>query len=245
MIIAVFIQRSRFGKRVYELRDSNLTISGVFAFKKFERRVNMQHISPEFIRVRRYVVRFVYVPLIFACLAGLLIRGLRFLPGGPYFLVVVIGAILVVTWLWQAVRGISPVEIVAFRNANNHVQFDIVKEEAQAAEFEEFIAQLSKSITGTSDSAPSGLADRRLVSLPEGQGASRGYWWIGSLSLGFAAGLLLIANRGNQDPSVVVLTFPCSFGGLFLCIYSFVAKERFRYLSVIGALMALAPIFFH
>ncbi len=30
-------------------------------------------------------------------------------------------------FLWQAIRGIAPVEVVVFKNTNNFVQFDVIK----------------------------------------------------------------------------------------------------------------------
>jgi hypothetical protein len=237
----IFIQRSRFGKRIYELRDSKLTISRNFGLKSSERTFNMQHMSPNFVRVRKRTPRLVYLPLAFAGLAGLLMRDLRFLPTLLYVLVVESGIVIVITSLWLAVRGIPSVEIVAFKNANNHLQFDLVKEEAQATEFEEFIVLLSNSIAGNLSEASK--ASQVTASVDKKTRVQ--YWWIGSLGLGFCAILLVLINKTLNDPSMVFLTFPCSVGGSVLCFYSFAAKERLRYLSICGAILSLAPIYVH
>src|ERR1700685_1396117 len=179
---AFFIQRSRLGKRVYELRDSKLTISGKFGFKKCTREFNMHYISPDIVRAKRRMARLVQIPLALACLAGLVLRVFRFVPWGIYIFVVEVCGVIGIMSLWQAIRGIAPVEVVVFKNTNNFVQFDVVKEAKQGAEFEEFIEALLNSISAEKNSTRSAFL--RPTPGTETALASPSYYWIGSIALG-------------------------------------------------------------
>src|ERR1019366_3106539 len=124
MAYDVFIQRSRLGKRVYELKDSTLTISGKIQFEKFEKSFPLNFTSPNYIRARRRLPYLVQIPIIGVCIGLLTLRLLSFLPTELYIFVVEIAGMWIVVSIWQAIRGIPPVEVVVFKNTNGRVQFD-------------------------------------------------------------------------------------------------------------------------
>jgi hypothetical protein len=242
MATDVFIQRSRLGKRVYELKDSTLTISGTFQFRKFERRFPLGFTSPNYIRVRRRLHWLIQFPLFVAVVALVAIKALSFLPEGLFEMVVEFFGMILVVSVLSAIRGIAPVEVVIFKNTSGRAQFDLVKETKQAAEFEEFVATLSNTIRGESTS--DGLKPEIQNGDPVLESTEPNYYWIASVVLG-GMSILIPQVSSVLFPGVewtFLPVFLCSFGGIGLCIYSFLKAERFRYISVVGAVLSIAPV---
>lgn len=236
----VFIQRSRLGRRIYELRESKLTVSGRLWFKVFD----LHYISPEFVRIRRRMPRLIQIPLAKACVAGLLIRLLRFLPPDPYFVVVELAVGFIAISLWHAYRGLAPIEVAIFRNTNDRIQFDLVKEKNQGTEFEEFITALVASI----DKARDLVTEHHEVELHSvSLRARRIPFWLLSLVCGGMALIWPLVNHFVYPlgPLLFPLTFLCTLGGLGSAVVSFSKTENLRFLSLIGAAIALAPPFIY
>jgi hypothetical protein len=137
-----FIQRSRLGRRLFVLDCTRLVVSGRRAGRAFEAIFPLSDVSPSHERVsgRYYVL--VTFPLAIAATISILIRGLVARTVVPCGIILIPGCLLVGYFLFQAVKGISPVEIIRFRNRQGIVLFDVVKEASQAAEFEEFISEV-------------------------------------------------------------------------------------------------------
>ncbi len=236
----VFIERSRLGKRIYELRDSSLTISGIRQFKKFEKTIPLGFTSPNYVRARRRLHYLVQVPIAKVCVGLLVLRVFSFLPTGPYVYVAEIAGILIGVSLWQAILGIPPIEIVMFKNTNGRAQFDLVKEKKQAKEFEEFVAKLASTIRGETGPASTGM----LVSTAQDDEVSKppSYFCISSLVVGSLwleiSHLEFWARFGGSDSFV---GFLISLLGAGLCLASFVRVEKLRFWSLVGAALTLVP----
>jgi hypothetical protein len=240
MATTVFIQRSRLGRRIYQLHGSKLTVSGRFWSKEF----NLYYISPKFVRLKRRVPRLFQVPLLLACVCGLIIRGLSFLPEDPYFAIIIVPCYLIGIFLWQAYKGFAPLEVVFFTNTNKRIQFDIVKDEKQGADFEGFVTALVDSIDNARDSATERLrSELPAVSVPQRRIP---YWLYSVISGGMALSWPLVSHfvcplGGFLFP----LTFLCTLGGVWCAFVSFSKAERLRILSLVGAAAGLLPPFLY
>lgn len=226
------------------MKDSTLTISGTFKFKKFEKTFPLSFTSPDYVRVRRRLHYLVQFPLVVACVALLIIRVLSFLPLGLYQLVVEFLGMIIFVAIWSAIRGIAPVEVVIFRNTSGKVQFDLVKEKKQAKEFEDFVSRLTSAIRGDNDSNTTGIQVD--VAEADGTATSHSYFCIASLVVGSLwleiSHLAYWDRMGGADS---FLGFLVSLLGVGLCVVSFSRVEKLRYLSVIGAALTFVHLFFH
>jgi hypothetical protein len=158
-------------------------------------------------------------------------------------MVVELFGMIIVMSVWSAIRGFAPVEVVIFRNTNGKIQFDLVKEKKQAKEFEEFVRRIVTAICGESFSG--NLTTEAQLGEPLLESSVPNYFWIASVALGgLSICLPQIASVlfPAADWTFFVL-FPCSFGGIGLCVCSFLNAERFRYISLVGAALSIAPAF--
>jgi hypothetical protein len=240
----VFIERSRLGKRIFELKDSTLTISGTSRLKKFEQTFPLGFTSPNYIRARRRLHSLIQRPLVAACFVLFMIRSLSFLPSGLYALVVEFLAFIIVVFVLTAIRGITPFEVVIFKNTSGRAQFDLVKEKNQAKEFEEFVANIESAIRGEVGSTSTGIH----LALDQADDESRpnSYFCISSLAVGSlwveVSHLVFWVKFGGSDSFVGFLVSLLAVG---LCLGSFVRGEKLRFLSLVGAALTLAPLYIH
>jgi hypothetical protein len=243
MSCEVFIQRSRLGKRIYELKDSTLTISGTFQFKKFEKKFPLGFTSPDYIRVRRRLHYLVQIPIVGVCIGLLALRILSFLPWGLYIYVVYLSGTWIVVSVCQAIRGIPPVEVVVFKNTNGKAQFDLVKEKKQSREFEEFVAKLTSAIRGEVRSTEMQME----IDADLDASKSNSYFWISSLVVGSLwLEISYLKFWVTMETGWDFFTgFLASLIGVGLCIASFAKNEKLRYLSLAGAALTFVHLFFH
>jgi hypothetical protein len=142
----IFIQRSRLGRRIFELRGHTLTITRVFAGKKSTAVINMRHVTPAFTRARGRNHLLVQIPLFLALILALCIRLSLTAPQGLREVIIMTCGVWIAFCLVAAVRGFAPIEAVRFIGTNGRVRFDLVKEKKQAQEFEFFVESLRRSI---------------------------------------------------------------------------------------------------
>jgi len=137
-----FIQRSRGGRALFQVRGTHLSVSGMY----FNLETDLQEVSPDFERGKRRAYQVINFFLAVAAACALLMRLLEFLPPGLYTWVEVFGSMFIVISLWGAARFIRPLEIVRFKNRSGARLFDVIKEKDQAVEFEQFIEDLQRAI---------------------------------------------------------------------------------------------------
>lgn len=85
-------------------------------------------------------------PLALAFLTAFATWILRFLPKDVYDVAAMLGGTFVICFLWAAIRGVPPIELVRFRTKSGVSVFDVIKEKDQASEFEEFVEKLRATI---------------------------------------------------------------------------------------------------
>lgn len=67
----------------------------------------------------------------------------------PPVTVLIPGISMIGVFLWQAAKGITPVEIIQFHSTKGPVVFDVIKDGKQAEECERFVAELCARIQST------------------------------------------------------------------------------------------------
>lgn len=145
----------------------------------------------------------------------------------------------------SAIRGITPVEVVIFKNTSGRVQFDLVKEKKQANEFEEFVAKLTSAITG--EVKPTSTTMQVEIDEADDSSKSHSYFCITSLVVG---SLWLEISYLDFWTKMEVgwdstIGFLASVLGVGLCVGSFARSEKLRYLSLIGAALTFVHLIFH
>jgi hypothetical protein len=139
------VQKSRIGRRTFEIRDGHVEIAWKAEGKNTQIRVPMTDIDPE---CEELVVRRPYmfiVPLALAVLVTLATRALLVQQTVPKYFAIWTG-MCIPLFLWQAFRGLPPVELRRFRNRKGEVVFDVVREKTQARDVDDFIADLRMQI---------------------------------------------------------------------------------------------------
>jgi hypothetical protein len=241
--MAAFIERSRLGKVFYQLTGSRLSVSGTRGLRPFSLELDLTEISPNIQRIRG---RFLPSVLLFYGIGfGLLIVTaelfrLKWAPFDAVFWPAEITLMFSVSFLSIGYRWSSRLQAVRFRNILGKTVFDMVKERGYADEFEAFVEELQENIRRSK------VLDREfqpVASAPPEIPAPRENWWKASLILGIlSAGLprskVFVETTANFEFFII---FPCSVGGLALCVCSFLKKERWRFLSLFGAILAVLP----
>lgn len=166
----------------------------------------------------------------------------------------ILPALFALALLVAALRGIPRVELFVFLDHWRKPLFFIVRERHQSTECEAFLSVLIERIeclerNALPTSTPSQPHDSSAVKLPEADGdrislAGQNRWVIaigcGMLSAGFP----IVAPDEWANLTLMVVLFG-TMGGLSSGVMSFLAKERWRILAVIGiALSFVAPLFY-
>jgi len=135
-----FYQRSRLGAVAFELEGLQLRLSGKRGFVAINLEVDLRDISPHVERRRWRSFAFIAFPLGIAALCGLVVWLV------PNLVVALLGSMFGLACLWIAVRNIAPIELVTFRSNAGVPVFEVIKNQAQADEFENFIVSLVSTI---------------------------------------------------------------------------------------------------
>lgn len=137
-----FIERSRFGKTIYELKDTYLHISGRRFLVGVSMHVELRDISS---RTERLCRRF-YRPIILGSVVGLVSAGatLAFafqtvLPSEGVVYFEEFTGIFAAVSLGTAIRWIPRVEVVRFKSILGTTLFDAIREDKYADEFDGFV----------------------------------------------------------------------------------------------------------
>lgn len=138
-----FHQRSRLGDKFFALEGDQLHVSGRRGFKTFQCTFDLRDVALHSERIRGRTLGLVAIPLLLASGVALGVRLCVNQTSLPHEIIVVPGLIVIGTLLWQAIRGINPLEIIQFHSKQGGVLFDIIKEKRQAEQCERFISELS------------------------------------------------------------------------------------------------------
>ncbi|HVU17983.1 MAG TPA: hypothetical protein VHD32_13740 [Candidatus Didemnitutus sp.] len=255
MPAVIFIQESHLGRVIFELRDDALSFSQRRFGRRIEGQIPLRRLAPECETRAISPTRPLTISLIGAFLSGGLAWGIvqsPSIPAGAAAYLAEWPGIVCVICIVRAIRWSRRIEYYRFNNIWKRPVLHIIREKAQAAECDAFVAALIRQIElAESDLSPDEraalLAEAR--EMPATQSASGLVLsrWKGSIALGILACLLPLPPPiragfgGLLLPVVIVL---CA-GGASLSVFSFLSKERGRWFGLIGLLLSLVPPAFY
>jgi hypothetical protein len=253
----IFIQRSRLGRSIFMLGSEHLDVTAFNFGMKSAQKFSLKSISTDYQVIAHRYWFLILVPFVMAaaCIGlSYAILSQDAIPHGPVFHVgIFLAAFIIATF-----RGVPRVEHIVFLDHWKKPLFYIVREAAQAEACNAFVDDLIDRIeeieTGIPRTASPPVTLRGSISVRYGQTVAssqmqvRSYhYWIlaicsGALSAGYPiAAETVAALKQGMFPVVILGTF----GGLLFGVFSFVAKERMRVLSLAGVALALvAPLFY-
>lgn len=250
-----FIQDSRLGRVIFQIRDGCLFISSQHFGRQIEDRVDLRSLTSNYearaVRLYSWLV---------ICLAGCLLCavvmwGLWRQTTVPRDALLIFGTWAAMSFgvcLLGAIRATPRLFFYVFSNQWGNPALNLIRESRQAAECDAFVAELVAHI----ELAQSGLdqaARVRLLSELDtivdeslGQAPDADKWKL-SIGLGVLA-VGLPAFPGLVEYSAGLL-FPLIFlfcvGGMGFSYYSFLRKEPQRWWSLLGGALSLIPPIFY
>jgi len=254
--IPTFVQRSRLGKKIFQIRNGVLEISTSRLSTGFaEHRFDLQTLDPDYQpRTGRLHILLILggvgLVLSLAVLWGLQNQTVIPREAVPYFSYWP-GMMLAVSLGW-VVYGTRRVEYYVFCNHWKKPAFDIVREPAQTEECTRFILALVEHIKLAQSDLPAAERQTRaqaitsellLVAPPP---PIRRKWKLSILCGVLACGLPLIPGLANLiDPLLELIVFALCAGSAAWCYFSFDAREPHRWWSLVGAGLSAIPVFFY
>jgi hypothetical protein len=246
-----FIQKSRIGRKFFLLKDDSIEVTLTFRGKRQQERIMLRTVNDDYERIARYFRSLVVVPLVlsgFCFWIVYVILGQDRLPHefGLY------PGIFALSFLLAAIKGVPKVDTFQFYNHWERPIFYIVRERNQAEECDAFVGELLHRI----ECAEKGVqlrGEEQANSYAQLTPGSLGlllvgeYRWKTSIVLGaLSAGLPWLTQITHRfDDYLFMLIFGATVGGVSFCVLSIQSKERFRFLSLAGAALALiAPLFY-
>jgi len=248
----IFVQKSRVGRTVFQIRGDQLEIYARNFGRRASGRIPLAQISSDYELVARRFPVLIYAPLGTAALSYALIYAAfhqttvpREIATGP----IVFFAISVLA----VFRGVPRLEIFVFQDFWRRPLFYIVRESGQADACNAFVAALLDRIQAAETGEPvdpttpsefaSSLPKQGLAAV-FGSGQNR--WWLALVAGIVSAGVPpALQDLPAFDPYMLPLVIFASIGGLLCGTLSFVARERHRYWSLLGMAFSLvAPLFY-
>jgi hypothetical protein len=250
-----FVQESRLGRTIYQIREGVLAIS-ISRWTGFEEhQVDLRRLDPNYEPKSIRLYGLLILPGVGLLISALAYWGLYHQPLVPreamvyFFRWPIIG---IAVSLILAIRGSRRFEFYQFKNHWGKPALSILREHQQKTECDFFMSVLVSHIElAQSDLSPdekSRILERLLrdeTPAPQtGVGADQ---WMLSISLGVVACGLPLIPGANQylDLFMFMIVFGLCVGSASLCVLSYVAKETKRHWSIIGLVLSLIPPFFY
>lgn len=256
MRIPTFVQRSRLGKKIFQIRDGVLEVTAYRLGAKFgEHRFDLQTLDPDYQpRTGRLHVLLIFggvgLVLALAVLWGLYNQ--TFIPREALTYFYYWPASMLAVSLAWVVYGTRRVEYYVFCNHWKKPVFDIVRESGQADECARFILALVEHIKLAQSELPA--AERQIRAqaitrelLPSAPPPPAWRKWKLSILCGSLACVLPLIP-GLVDlihPFLLLIVFGLCAGGVAWCYFSFDAREPRRWWSLVGAGLSVIPVFFY
>lgn len=256
MAVPTFVQKSRINEAIFQIRDGRLLISERRFLGKFQdRELDLRWVSPDYnpgiARNHTAVVIF----FLLAVISGAATWGVfhqTVIPREATFYTIQWPAGLFVIFFASAIRWSRRIEYYAFNNKAGELVLVIFREPEQADECAAFIATLVAQIEIAQGDLNPEEKSRLLASI----GANRSFnppvvpglalWKLAIVSGLLAAALPLVPNLDHYLAGFLFpVVFLCCAGGVSLSAFSFLVNERMRWLSAVGAILALIPPFFY
>lgn len=244
---SAFIERSRLGRSIYRIAGPRLEISGWRGLGRYSVTLDLRDISPSIERLgRRFwgvMIRLLVMALVAAAITVALLAQKR-APLGAVLLFAEVSAVYSIAFFLASYRWLSRVEVVRFKSTLGATLFDLVLEQGQARESEEFVEILRESIRVCNDPhrafhAPEVSASEEPAFRPEPN-------WKASIMLGAAAAALPFAGQVAAALAdwEFFAVFALTCAAMTFCVRSFLKHEEMRFVSVIGAILSLFPAFY-
>lgn len=254
--IPTFVQNSRVGRTYFQIRERTLSVSSHvadsgFAESSFDLRTIDPDYKPQVLRLHTLLI----IPGIAAVLSFFVVWGLMQIEALPRFAVIYFiqwPAIVFAVALALAIRGSRRIEYFVFRDYWKRDAFTIVCERAQREECAAFISTLVETIEVLQADIPVEQRAQELQRIgrespTENAGRRRWAMWKLSITCGaLVAGTPWIPGVGQyfyQELFVVFLAL--CVGGVALSYFSFDQREPGRWWSLLGAGLAIVPIFLY
>jgi hypothetical protein len=246
--VIAFIERSRLGKTIYELSADRLKVSGKRFLQKYTLDIELRDVSSNIDRLSQRVYR---PAIFFFSLGGLLAAiavGLCFQKALPaaaaIFPIEFLGMISVCAFIVGS-RWISRLEVAKFKSTLGAPLFFLIKEKSYAEEFETFIEKLQENIRRSKE--PGRIARPTMAAGPIAAKKAQEHLWKLSVALGMFAVVQPWVKPLAQFlyNCQIMVTGVCCMGAIAFCVFSFLTKERFRYLSLLGTFLSFIPPLFY
>lgn len=248
-----FIQRSRIGRGIFLLREDTLEVTVSSFGTKSSNRHLLRSIDLDYQLVAHRFWILILAPLVLgiaAASAAVWILNRPTLPADLAFF----PGLFALALLVSSFRGIPRVELFLFLDHWRKPLFFIVRERHQSSECEAFLSVLVERIESLERGSPPASSpiqsrDSSAVKLPEADGdrisLAGQHRWVAAIGCGMlSAGFPIVAPDEWANLTLMVVLFATA-SGLTFGVMSFLAKERWRLLAVIGiALSFVAPLFY-
>ena len=137
---AFFSEFSRFGRRMFILKDGVVSVSGRLNAKRFEESIPLDRID-HVERMSVWMPIHFLLPGVLACACGWGVYRMakaEAVMDGPILVAFMFACI----FSYHAVRGIPKVDVYRFIDRSGNVVFDLVRSRRQAAECDAFVEKL-------------------------------------------------------------------------------------------------------
>lgn len=235
----VFIQRTRFGRTIFVLRDHELEITAGEPGQQQIRTIPLTTISSEY-EAREQRFNAAVIVLYVSAAAGAVLAIHLGAKGDPFRFFAVSAALMAGVFALAGARLIPRMEYFEFSDQWRRPLFAVVRERGQIAECEAFVHDLLNRMERAGAPAevqgaepPAAVADE-IDSEPE-------WRWQAALVIGLVG--LTATAAANYVPDVGIVAFVLlSFGSACAAVLtwqSFTEKERHRHWSLLGVVFLL------
>lgn len=248
-----FLQNSRIGRNYYRLKPDCIEISLLW-WRGGDRRFLLRSISLDYSRGAHRFHYLYIIPGIVAALALSFITLVLSQDVMPHT-IIIHASFFLIGGVVGVIRGVPRVEYFQFYDHWRRPMFYIVREGANAEECDDFVREFLDRVERAHNEethvemAASPLAPVSAVHLPSAHDAyfSGEIKWQFAIVFGvLAAGLPLVPRLDASLAGLLfMIVFGCTLGGLVMAVLSYQAKERWRHLSLVGAVLSLIPPFFY
>lgn len=242
-----FIQRPMLdGRVIFHVSGEKLEVTSYGLGGKAELVIPLIDLSPNYTRVsrHRWVLAMGLLGLS-ALLFGIIWASLT--SDEPHnHLARELGILLAVT-LSYGVRSLMPFVHYEFRSRDGKNTLRVFREIYQAKECDAFIAQLAACIQAVHGGLTPAEIAQQLDSIEARPADPFQKQWVLALVFGALAAVLpaLPGFTHKLDAFGLLLVIGLTIGAMTCCVYSFLHKERLRWLSLIGAALGLVPPLFY
>jgi hypothetical protein len=238
----VFIQRSRLGRTILVLRDSEIEVTVSNPNQSRSERFPLGTISSDY-AVQSVHFNFGVVALFFISVAGIAWAIVLSRLGGPFSIFAMYVAIFAGAMALAGVRLIPRFDRFVFSDHWKRPLFFIARERGQREECDKFVRELLSRIERTGASAEPAVPKPPL-DFEEAVDAEPEWKWKVSVVAGAATLVATIA--GVYDPDVASVAFFLVIGGP-MCVgvsawQSFAEKERHSQRALLGVALALIAV---